>query len=355
MESMTFEFRPLGRPLSDGLITLRDRTAADVAVLVANRDEVSARFLGPEHPDPDPLACIEVDGETIGWVDYDVGRAWLTDGEVNIGYGVFPRHRGRGYARRAVRLLASHLDERPGFVAATLLIDPDNGPSLGVATHLGFAERGVVEGERFFYRPARLPYSAERSYYEEEAARELRRAPSGRRVELRQRFIELLESEGRTSVLDFGAGPAGDGPAFAGAGIDYVGLDLAHGNGLLAAAAGLRNVCGSIDAPPFMAASFDAGWSMSTLMHVPESLVSATVSAMVGPLGPGAPLLIGQWGGTSHSRIDEGLDGRRRRFRHDPLDRNVGHVAHAVEIIETEVWDVPYSDGDYQIIWGRVR
>ncbi|MFT5531457.1 MAG: hypothetical protein ACI91O_001481 [Candidatus Poriferisodalaceae bacterium] len=62
----------------------------------------------------------------------------------------------------------------------------------------------------------------------------------GRRVELRDAFIELLQREGRSSVLDLGAGPSGDGQGFIDGGVRYVGIDLAHGNGVLAAESGIR-------------------------------------------------------------------------------------------------------------------
>ena len=357
--AVTFEFEVLGRPLTDGVVTIRDRVDADVPVLVAGRDAESARFLGPEHPDPDPLAVIEVAGQVIGWIDYDVGRPWLVDGEVNVGYGTFPQHRGKGHVQRALRLLCSVLDERPGFSCATLLIDEANAPSLAIAEACGFVEAPVADtappGERFFRRYAQSPFSAERAYYEEEAARGVRSSPTGFRVRVRDDFIRLLVDEGRSSVLDIGAGPATDGDAFAAAGIRYVGLDLAHGNAVLASRRGLDVVVASLDTPPFAASSFDAMYSMSTLMHVPEALVTDALGAMVESVVSGAPVFIGLWGGPTADHHPEGLDGHRRRFRHRPLERNV-ELADAV--LDDVVGEVRHPEGhehEYQIIRARVR
>lgn len=105
-----------------------------------------------------------------------------------------------------------------------------------------------------------------RAYYEEEARLRLRKPVTGRRVELRDEFLTPLRAERRRSVVDFGAGPGRDGEAFVTAGLDFVGLDLAHANGVLAAERGITVVQGPVDAPPCRAEFFDAGWSISTLM-----------------------------------------------------------------------------------------
>ncbi len=118
------------------------------------------------------------------------------------------------------------------------------------------------------------------SYYEEEARQRLRPSLSGPRLGLREDFVELLLKEGRRSVVDYGSGPGLDGPGFEDHGIAYVGLDVAHGNAKLAVESGLTVLHGSIAAPPIRPESFDAGWSMSTLMHIPEAEVPGVVARM---------------------------------------------------------------------------
>ena len=133
-------------------MTIRPSTPDDVPVLVAGRDEVFHRFLGDGDPAPHPVACIVVDDEVVGWVDYDVEHDWLKQGEVNVGYYLFPTARGEGYASRAVELLLVHLDRETEHTAATLLIDRENERSLRLANRLGFEPRGEVQGELFFVR-----------------------------------------------------------------------------------------------------------------------------------------------------------------------------------------------------------
>ncbi|MEM9748922.1 MAG: hypothetical protein AAF945_19685, partial [Actinomycetota bacterium] len=57
------------------------------------------------------------------------------------------------------------------------------------------------------------------SYYEAEAAAGVRGEPTGRRVELRDAFVQRLLGDGCASVVDLGAGPATDGAAFADRGL----------------------------------------------------------------------------------------------------------------------------------------
>lgn len=193
-----------------------------------------------------------------------------------------------------------------------------------------------------------------RSYYEEEARQRRRPVPTGRRAELHAEFVELLRTEGRRSILDFGAGPGFDGPGFQRAGLRYVGLDLAHGNGVQARTAGIVVVQGSMADPPFAAMSFDAGWSMSALMHVADRDVPATLSAMASVLRPGGPLVVGQWGGAPKTRIDtEKLPGHRRHFYSRPAERNRELLATIGTVAELARWPTG-GDGEYQAFLVRL-
>ena len=140
-----------------GVVTIRPLKDDDTPLLVSGRDDESRRFLGDGHPEPSPIACIVVDGQVVGWVDYDHDRSWLADDELNLGYLLFNDHRGRGYATRAVRLLLRHLAEDTAWGVATLLIHPDNARSFALARRLGFERVGALDGNPYWKLPIERP------------------------------------------------------------------------------------------------------------------------------------------------------------------------------------------------------
>jgi RimJ/RimL family protein N-acetyltransferase len=142
---------------TDGVVTLRAPAPGDVELLVAARDEEFFKWFGPGAMGPRPVACVWVDDELVGWVDYDVDpdHDWLRAGEVNVGYFLFAEARGKGYASRAVELLLEHLRRDTEHTVATLLIHPENTRSLALAGRLGFVQEGDVNGESFFTRGLR--------------------------------------------------------------------------------------------------------------------------------------------------------------------------------------------------------
>lgn len=186
-----------------------------------------------------------------------------------------------------------------------------------------------------------------RSYYEAEARQRLRPELRGDRVTLRSQFIDLLGDEDRRTVVDFGAGPGRDLAAFEAAGLRALGLDLAHGNGTLAAERGHTVVCADITRPPIRAGSFDAGWSMSTLMHLDDERVAPTVAAMADALTSGAPLWIAVWGGRRGVRIDETIAGERRPFHGRTLQDNAALIGRHARIDDVDVWQV--GPGEYHV------
>lgn len=140
---------------SDGVVTLRPSTREDVPLIIAGRDPAFRRFIGEGSAVPRPKFCIVVDGSLVGWVDHDRDddRWWLAPEEVNIGYHVFPEHRSRGYAARAVGLVLAHLRDESDVGVATLLIHPENLPSIAIAQRHGFERADDVEGRTFWRRP----------------------------------------------------------------------------------------------------------------------------------------------------------------------------------------------------------
>jgi len=189
------------------------------------------------------------------------------------------------------------------------------------------------------------------AFYEEEAASRRRAEPSGRRIDGRRRFIDLVIREKRRSVLEVGCGPGHEGPAFAAAGLDYIGIDLAKGNARLARKFGATVIPGSLYAPPFRPESFDACWSMSTLMHVPLTRFDQAMAAVLEPLRVGAPIGIGLWGssdGTDREIVSQREGSATQRlFSLRTAKHNRDLFTRHVTIDDFETWDVGPDDWEY--------
>lgn len=137
---------------TDGVVTIRPPQPGDSARLLAGRDVEFDRFLGPGSDEPDPVACISVDGDVVGWVDHDAARSWLLPGEVNVGYNVFASRRGRGIATCALQLLLHHLAITGHCRTATLLIHPDNERSKALAERTRFERQADLDGNPYYKR-----------------------------------------------------------------------------------------------------------------------------------------------------------------------------------------------------------
>ena len=166
---------PLPEPaLSDGVVALRAWAPGDAAALAAGwsdpdvqrwtgvparRDEEAARgwiageatrrrigraldlVVVPVAHEPGVLAG-EVSGE-VGLADLDWPARRAT-----IGWWMAPRGRGRGWAGRAVGLLASWALAELGLATLVAEIDPRNAASAAVARRAGFADDGSTRPNR---------------------------------------------------------------------------------------------------------------------------------------------------------------------------------------------------------------
>ena len=144
------------------------------------------------------------------------------------------------------------------------------------------------------------------SYYDNEVHERARSELPAERVARREEFIELLAAEGRSSVLEIGAGPGRDGAAFVAAGSAYTAVDLAPASVAACRSLGLDAHVASVLDLPFPDATFDAGWTMSTLLHVADADLDAALAEIVRVLRPAAPLAVGLWGGGEDTEGPQG-------------------------------------------------
>ncbi len=151
-------------------------------------------------------------------------------------------------------------------------------------------------------------------YYDREG-RSRAAMPLGRgRIDARSAFVELLHGERRRRLIDVGSGPGRDAVYFAANGFPTTAVDRSIGHARLAAAAGLVSVQATLLALPFPPGTFDAGWTMSTLVHVPDDRWDAALMSIIHALKPAAPLAIGLWGGVDEERWHPPRNGLPSRF-----------------------------------------
>ena len=127
------------------------------------------------------------------------------------------------------------------------------------------------------------------TYYSNEVEARTDRALPEPRVARRTAFLERLRDEGRRSVIELGCGPGRDGEAIAGAGFAYTGVDLSPASVEACRSLGLDAQVASVLELPFDDRTFDAGWTMSTLLHVADEDLDDALAEIVRVLRPGAP------------------------------------------------------------------
>jgi len=117
-------------------------------------------------------------------------------------------------------------------------------------------------------------------YYDREG-RSREATPLGRsRIDVRRAFVDLLHGERRQRLIDVGSGPGRDAVYFAANGFPTTAVDRSIGHARLAAAAGLVSVQATLLALPFPPDTFDAGWTMSTLVHLPDERWDAALTSI---------------------------------------------------------------------------
>ncbi|OLB75346.1 MAG: GNAT family N-acetyltransferase [Actinobacteria bacterium 13_2_20CM_2_71_6] len=159
---------PGGR-LSDGVVELRPLGPDDIADLTVLRrlPEVAATTVKPEPGNPAFFArlCAEAPGQ---WLAGEAVRVTIWDaatgafageigmfqfepgtGQAMIGYDLLPAWRGRGFATRAVRLLAGWAFHHAGLARLIAGTAPENVASQRVLERAGFQREG--------YQRSRLP------------------------------------------------------------------------------------------------------------------------------------------------------------------------------------------------------
>ncbi|MET8230202.1 GNAT family N-acetyltransferase [Micromonospora sp. NPDC005298] len=155
-----------GGVLTDQVVALRRLAPGDAELMyrLHSRPEVVANQAPPVPPTREAIErrCLLAES---GWLTGDIARLLITDaaggepagscglsftdaasGEASVGYALLPDWRGRGYATRAVRLLAAWAFGSAGVARVVAGTVPDNGASHRVLERAGFHREGLQRG-----------------------------------------------------------------------------------------------------------------------------------------------------------------------------------------------------------------
>ena len=195
-------------------------------------------------------------------------------------------------------------------------------------------------------------------YYDADATARDDRGEPGWRDEHRASFAGLLRSEGKSRLLEIGAGSGYSSAYFAEQGLDVIATDLSAANVERARAKGLDADVADFYDLRYEHGSFDALWAMSFLVHVPDDDPPSVLAglARVLPAGRRTPLGPGEghdeegpWGNDPVGISNSGDD--LRRFFSRRSDARVRELFGAVFSIESFTSFVPEeSDTTYQLL-----
>lgn len=186
-------------------------------------------------------------------------------------------------------------------------------------------------------------------YYETEMAHRARRPLDEHRQKCLASFIRRCQLDAVTSVVEVGCGAGRDGRALAASGLKYRGLDSSPAAVKICSDLGLDATLGTAVTLPFADDEFEAGWSMSTLMHLPGDQLALSLAELARVVRSGAPIEIGLWGA---NEAREWTDEHGRYFNSRTDDQVRACFGAIGEVIGFSTWGHLPSGGHYQ--WARV-
>ena len=113
----------------------------------------------------------------------------------------------------------------------------------------------------------------------------------------RQRFLKLLNAEGKTSLIDIGSGTGIHGNFFREGGINVTCVDISPANVEKCKEKGLESYVLDVMDLAFIGQFYDCAFALNSLLHIPTSQLSLTLSNIHDILKPDGLFFWGQYGG----------------------------------------------------------
>ena len=134
------------------------------------------------------------------------------------------------------------------------------------------------------------------------------------KIEQRSKFLALLQKEHKKTLLEIGAGTGRDSRFFQDQGLDVVCIDLSPAMVELCKQKGLAAYVMDMADIGFPASSFDAVYSMNSLLHLTKAEFPAVLHSIERLLMTEGVVFIGMHGGIDHEGVWENDSYSPRRF-----------------------------------------
>jgi SAM-dependent methyltransferase len=134
------------------------------------------------------------------------------------------------------------------------------------------------------------------------------------KIEERQRFLSLLQEEGKSTLLEIGAGTGVHSKFFQDKGLQVTSTDLSPRNVELCRQKGLTAHVMDFLNLEFPDCSFDALYSLNCLIHVPRVNLPRVLQAVRAPLKFGGLFYLGAYGGKRRQGVWPEDHSRPKRF-----------------------------------------
>lgn len=166
-----------------------------------------------------------------------------------------------------------------------------------------------------------------RTAYNQSAKQRDQTEKSTWKLEARQAFLDLLQREGKTKLLEIGAGTGHDGRFFQDRNLAVTCADLSPAMVRLCRAKGLEAHVMDFLNLDFPDAHFDAVYALNCLLHVPKADLPRVFQAVQRVLKPGGLFFMAVYGGIKHEGVWEDDYHNPKRFFAFYTDEQIQVVA----------------------------
>ncbi|WP_438862183.1 class I SAM-dependent methyltransferase [Paractinoplanes aksuensis] len=160
------------------------------------------------------------------------------------------------------------------------------------------------------------------------------------KVDERAAFLDRLRAAEARTLLEVGCGTGQDSLHFQQQGLAVTAVDLSPAMVERARAKGLEAFVRDVRALDFAESTFDAVYSLNTLLHVPNAELDAALAAIRQVLAPGGLFFLGVYGGEDEEGVapdDVHVPPRFFSFRSD--QQLLTYAERAFEILDFHAYD----------------